>query len=352
MTITPTSAKKVKLTYFENAEIPYEVGEFPLDEEGKNAITFSHEWWSPVEELSNFVKNVFQAMDLNYIMAISSLATDLSKYLGTSFKPLAYHAIAWKGPADPFSINLQLLFRFGQNGRYDAFSEVYRPTMDIVTRTVPVFAREENVEEQGTWVFGPGPRPLDILSTAGAEITSLQFLLPGKGELKKSISKNEKEAKAQEKLFNKYEQFVNENGDTRLTVEQLSELESMATTKETQEYYAYIIRQEGINSLHQRNQEKLQEDLEGLQNLLKAPNYQAPRTWELIFGGYKFKYLVCRTCVFTFDPEVDQHGFPIRSTVQLGFQPYLLALANTIGAPYTGEKIGNQQVDYGWSKYV
>jgi len=347
-----TPPKIIKMVYYREATVGVPIGEFPLDEDSKNVISFSHEWWQPVQKMAEFLHTVFESMDVNYITAAASVVTEVPKYMGMSYKPLEYYSQAWAGPGEPFTISLALLFRFGQLGLYNAFAEVIEPTFKIINRTIPIFASESN---KGTKVFGPGPRPLEILSTIGTEITRFQSVLPGNGSPAKELLKLESKNKQQQIAYKRFKDLVashiNEGG---ISLEEYEEMKILKDqNSETKEYYQAYITLHSLEEAHARNQEEYVKEVERLFDANNTPTYQVPRTWELTFGGYVFKHLVCKTASFTFDPEIDEQGFPIRSTVTLSFQPYLIALANTIGKPRTGvvlTKDGeDKKIEYGWS---
>jgi len=347
--------KKIRIRYFPTAEAPILLGEYPLDEDSQNVISFSHEWWRPAQEMGEFVHDVFESMDVNYVTAGANLGGDLLKLFGASIKPLNYFSQAWKGPSSPFSINISLLFRFGQNGKYDSYSEVVKPTLGLITHSVPVFATPAN---SGTFVYGPGPKALDIISTVTSQLTGIQALLPGKGDSQKKLRDFEAKSKAEAEAYSTYTDILKDSEGRGLTDKEFIELNKYVEEyPEIKRYYEALRLSkrdaktiEAVDAIHRENKAELELEREILKSLSETPTYQVPRTWELTFGGYLFKYLVCTNSIFTFDPEVDESGFPIRSNVSLTFQPYLIALANSIGSPNTGEKIKDSNVTYGWSK--
>lgn len=344
-------ARKINIKYYENAITdPIDLGTYPLDENKSTNISFSQEWWNPVKEAMGFLKTVLDSMDVNIISAAASLATDLPKLFGMSLKPLNYYSKAWENPGNPFQIALSLSFRFGWKGVYNAYHEVITPTMELIKRTLPVLTSDSNL---GYVVQGPGPTPLDIFLIVASEITELQKLLPGKSAADKDVLQRREDA-LKDAAKGGYNSILNLEGSSLINYT-ATKTEVTNIIKTSRNDFDKI-KQEELNNLWLKYLGSSPETLKSyyfdrlntIDKLLKKDDTtteQMPRTWQLTLGNYIFRYLVCTSSEFVFFPEVDSNGYPIHSELNLSFQPYLIALANSLGTPYTGE---NATSSYGW----
>jgi hypothetical protein len=270
----------------------------------------------------DFVKTVLDAMDVSFVTAAASFASDVSRLMGTQLRPLNYYAKAWKDPGEPFTIDISLSFRFGQDKKYDAKTETVDPVLNIIGLTYPTALHGSS--GGGAQVQGPGPTPSDIFLEMSGALGPIQDLLPKPKEKKRSYAA-------------RFEWL--ESGSSKELNTLRNEALKGSSQKEVREAWnAYITG--GINGVEkweaqsninlQDTLDKLregEEDITGLRN-----------TWEVSLGGYIFKHLVCIASSFTFHPEVDSKGYPIHSELFLSFQPYLIALSNKISK------------DYGWHK--
>lgn len=363
-------AKQVKVIYYGNDSQPNLIDNkemiYPLDENSRNTISFSHEWYNPAKELAEWLKTISDTVGNNFISSIASFATDFTKLFGVSLRPLSYFSKAWKGPSSPFSIQLNLSFRFGQMGLYNGLEEVVKPTLGLIQRTLPVLD-STSTDSEGTLnkylVRGPGPTPLNVLLEVAGEITGFEEFFAGKGAFEKKAKALEQAIEAtrtkyQEisdllyKVLKRYTKTV--KGLSKNTIESLKLAMTAALNNNKSEYQESLKYfgglMEGISytemqSRYERELKKFTDEIEKAKNDKKGS--QMPRTWELSFAGYTFKYLVCYYSEFSFHPEVDEYGFPIHSLLTLRFQPYIIALANNIGKSDKQPKVGTTDV-YGW----
>jgi len=335
------AVKQVEVTYYNEASIPSSLGTYPLDENKNNSISFSHEWWTPMQEIQDFLKNVLESLDINFITAAATLTTGVLKFLGIGTQLLDYYAKAWKGPAEPFSISLDLSFKFGWLGIYDAYTEVVAPTRLLANRTLPTFLGGGG--SSGYIIRGPGPTPLDIVSEVAGEITGLQAIFPTGADKTEALRKIDLRVQS---LNNAYTYLINPK-QAKLN-EFTSNFE--AASKEITDEYTLLFTayrtSKNVYTIQQKRLAELQEqrDLINLQNTTQ----QMPRTWSLSMGGYIFNYLVCKDCSFSFHPEIDGNGYPIYSEMNLTFQPYIIALANNIGVKNKTPFTKGNTVPYGW----
>ena len=352
------AVKQIHLTYYDSNGVKELEREYPLDEDKGTNISFSQEWWTPGQEIYDFLKNVFEAMDVSFVTAIASAAVDLPRLLGVSLKPLNYYAKAWKNPGEPFTITLDLTFRFGWNGDYNGNTEVVIPVMELIRRTVPILE-----SEGGSRFKGPGPSAADVLSTIVGEITGIQEFFSGQMQSKDKLASLDAQKKKLSDITNfaksadpafphggdiyilrktaiiNIEQYVSREADPVVKNEAVKAINALNAGAS----------QSNISSMYTKATASISDEITKLTDQLKGAHIQMPRTWEISYSGYVFKYLVCVGSNFSFHPEVDNFGYPIHATVSLTFQPYFIALANGIGTPSTGLKTpDNKSVNYGW----
>jgi hypothetical protein len=321
--------KQIGLVYYGDDGAPDGVGTYPLDENRTNTISFSHEWWSPAKEAMDFLKTVFDAADVSFLTAAVSAITDISNLLGTALKPLNYYAKAWKDPGQPFTIDVNLSFRFGQNGSYDGNSETVVPAMNIIKRTLPISAGAKS------FVRGPGPTPADIFSSMLSDIEAIRALMPSKASELTNLKTADLEGQEVVTALQNIRSAKKGEARREATIALLQKWKKGSKyEKEILRYVEAYIFEGGMTGV--LNWDKEQNDkLKAALQKDALGNAGLSRTWEISIGNYWFKHLVCIASGFTFHPEVDSSGYPIHSEVFLTFQPYLIALSNTVS-------------DYGW----